>query len=149
VVVNLEAAIKLGLPLLQLLVVYLDGRTKDEIFLLRHRIRTLWVLCISVGAALCESEIDLVPGIHIEKLIPVSSWIAKTLEGVLARTRELSLVEGTFAGLGPLSGPSNKERAAFRKFSVETNKQHSSNMDATARSLAIVNFGLQLKIIED
>ena len=67
----------------------------------------------------------------------------------MERTRELGLVEGTFADLDPLSGPSKKEKAAFSKFLVETNKQHGSIIDDTARILAIVNFSFQLKEIED
>jgi hypothetical protein len=147
VVVNLEAAIKLGLPLLQLYVFTSmeEPNTKCIFFTAGSE---FYGISASAWALHCVSQRSTFSPENTENLITISSWIAKTLEGVLAGTRELGLVERTFADLDPLSGPSKKERAAFSKFSVETNKQHGSIMDGTARSSAIVSFGLQLKEIE-
>jgi hypothetical protein len=146
IVDNLEAAIKSGLALLQRFAFYIDKG--EEMYLLYSRINALWNLCICMGTVLCEPGINL-GGKYKEDLTRGSSWTAETLEGILVRTRALSLVEGTFADHLPLPGSSKKERAAFNKFTVETNKQHGSLMDRWARNFAFYNFRLQVKEIED
>lgn len=149
IIANLEAAIRLGLILSNLLEFYYYNDSSAEIIQLYNRLSALWDLCVSVGAASCEYDVIL-PGKSIKDFSDTVSWICDyLLKRVAGRAQRLGLLGGTDAMPEELPGPKIGQKKTVERFANEANKECGPGMDRMSQNLGYFNMRFQMKRIEN
>ena len=151
VIALFEDAIKLGHKVLILVRSFTFYSKEDfpSIEAFYRRLRTLWGLCITVGAALCEYE-GTVPQEGIDWLSESMSWICDSLmQGAIEKVQQLGLSDAIRAAPGELSAPSKQQRKVVESWARDINERHGEDINLATQALSDYNFLLRLKPFEE
>jgi hypothetical protein len=140
-----EDAIKPGHKLLILLRHFYTRKGLGDIDELYRRLRTLWFLCITTGAALCEYA-GTVSQEDIEWLSMSMSWICDTLlQDATEKAQQLGLSGAIRAASGELPAPTPQQREVVKSLTRDMNKTYGRGIDRITQGLSDMNFLLRLK----
>jgi hypothetical protein len=114
-----------------------------------RRLRTLWFLCITTGAALCEYE-GTVSQYKIEWLSESMSWICDSLmQGAIEKAQQLGLSDATRAASGELPVPTIQQTKVVESWARDMNKTFGRGIDRVTQGLSDMIFLLHLKPFEE
>lgn len=144
-----EDAIKLGHKVLILIRPFYIKEDFPEVDRLYPRLRTLWTLCVTVGAALCEHE-GTVPQTWIEWLTSKMSWVHDSLlQEAVEKAQQFGLSDAIRAARGELPAPTTQQGKMVESWARDMNKEHGEYIDLITQALSDYDFLLRLKPFEE
>ena len=149
IIALLEDAIKRGHTMLYLLLPFLTPARSSDVDMLYYKLRTIWNLCITVGAALCEYE-GTVPQLEIDWFSKSMPWICDSLlQDALEKAQQMGLSDAINATPGGLPAPTTQQGKMVESWVGDMNKEHGKNIDLAIGLLTESNFQLQLKRFDE
>jgi hypothetical protein len=148
VIALFEDVIKRGRTLLCLLEPCYFKGSSPEVSMLYLRLRTLWDLCITVGAALCEYE-RTVPQFEIGRLSRNMSWVHKSLlQEAVEKAQQLGFPDA-INRVGGFPAPTSQQGQVVGSWAKAMDKTHREDMNWVIWCLTQSNFHLQLKRFDE
>jgi hypothetical protein len=149
IIASFENAIRLGHTLLILLKPCYEHQRFVDVDLFYFRLRSLWLLCTTVGATLCSPENVLTQGWE-KHLYKDLSWICeRLLANPVEKLQQAGLPAVTDAAYNGHPAPSAARLEVVEKLARKINKEQGLDVEATIHNLSLINFKFQLEEFED
>ena len=149
IIASFENAIRLGHTLLILLRPSFNYQRYADIDLLYFRLRSLWELCTTVGATLCNHE-GVLPQYWEEYLSEKMSWICEhLLANSIEKVQQISLPIGTDAASNVRPAHSAAQLKVVERIARKINKEQGLDLDLTNRNFTNLNFIFRREKFED